>query len=705
MRRIISILMTLALIAPLALPQTPQQPAKPEQQEPGPNDVIRISTQLMQTDVVVTDKSEQVIKDLKLEDFELFDNGKKQDLKFMEFVSVDSGRRAEGKRPTVPAGVDTEVAKGVSSKDLKRVIAFVVDDLTIPILDLPGVRALLLDFVNNKMVEGDLVAIVRVVGGRGLLQQFTTDKTLLRRAISQIRNVSNPNGVSDSPQPGYQKNLDRPVDGLPSQKELLELQLTDPPDPTSTINNEEQKLRRGEMTLTTAGFVVDSLKEVPGRKNLVMISAGIPIFEVNSYGSQFSNISYLLGALSDHAFRAGVAISTMDPRGLESSRAVKSMSETVGKSAMDRPDPSFGRGSGDDIAPLLSGAGEGLGLTTLAKTTGGFSTQNTNDFPAALEKILSRSSGYYELAYSPREKFDGKAHRIEIKVHRPGAKAFHPSQYVAKEDTARGSRSKEEQITAAAISPLARRDIEVTSNLAIKLLPSNKAAIDIHLLIEAGKLHFTEKDGKYQTSLDIVGFVYDQLGKKFGGFSETVNLDYSKENYEKALAEGLTYSSSLELPAGYYQVRSVVRESTTGGLGTIANYLEIPQLSKGHLAMSSVFLFAVDGTNPTPLEASRMLKRTQDLRYVAMIYNAKMKGGKPQVNAQMIISQAGKVLLREPEQPIESPASGTAALVKLGQFGLSKVPPGRYVLTVIISDPNDKKDQALSRSIDFIVAK
>ena len=52
-------------------------------------------------------------------------------------------------------------------------IAFVIDDLNIRIPDLPYLRKMLLDYVNNKMTDRDLVAIVRVVGGKGLLQQFT----------------------------------------------------------------------------------------------------------------------------------------------------------------------------------------------------------------------------------------------------------------------------------------------------------------------------------------------------------------------------------------------------------------------------------------------------------------------------------------------------------------------------------------------------
>src|SRR6185436_18307003 len=112
-----------------------------------PEDIIRISTELVQTDVVVTDKNDRIISDLKLEDFELYDNGKKQDLRFLEFVSVASPRRVEGARPAgLPAEAEETGNTGVAARDLKRVVAFVIDDLTMEIPDIEPVRKLLRDF-------------------------------------------------------------------------------------------------------------------------------------------------------------------------------------------------------------------------------------------------------------------------------------------------------------------------------------------------------------------------------------------------------------------------------------------------------------------------------------------------------------------------------------------------------------------------------
>ena len=135
MKKISITTLMLMLLLSMAIAQTPQKP----QQETGPEDVVRIKTELVQTDVVVTDKNENIVPDLKLEDFQIYDNGKRQDLKFMEFVSIDTGRRVEGDRANIPATVDLESSRGLSANEVRRVVAFVIDDLTIPDPDLPAV--------------------------------------------------------------------------------------------------------------------------------------------------------------------------------------------------------------------------------------------------------------------------------------------------------------------------------------------------------------------------------------------------------------------------------------------------------------------------------------------------------------------------------------------------------------------------------------
>src|SRR6185312_6007975 len=107
--------------------------------------------------------------------------------------------------------------------------------------------------------------------------------------------------------------------------------------------------------------------------------------------------------------------------------------------------------------------------------------------------------------------------------------------------------------------------------------------------------------------------------------------------------------------------------------------------------MSSVMLYQVNASgndkNPLQLPATRVISRKHDLRYAVVVYNAKLDGAKPQAKSQLIISQNGRLLFKEPEQPIQAPGNAPGQFIKVGQIGLSKVLPGHYVLTLVVTDP------------------
>jgi VWFA-related protein len=710
MRKALAFLLSACVLSAGASAQTPAPQGTPQQQTDD-EEVVRISSSLVQTDVVVTDRNDRIVSDLKLDDFEVYDNGKRQELRFMEFVSLDSPtRRVEGVRPEA---LRAESDRGnPSAREVKRVVGFVVDDLTIPHADLVTVRQAISDFVENQMVEGDLVAIIRTVGGKGLLQQFTSDKALLRRAVAQLNITTNPYSAFNQSDSGRLNSV--PAPALAAGGDVVgmgEMALDDIG--ASDIGNpadDTVRFTRGLLALATADSVIEGLRDIPGRKSLVLFSSGLPIFEVSSSGSAYTSVNELLRRVTDHAVRSGVVINTVDPRGLKAAPGVKGFDATPGRSSLGSVDPSFGRG-GTDLAVFgnpLEGAAEHVSLRTLSDTTGGVAVVNANDIRAGVERVLSRSRGYYVLAYAPSQPFDNKFHKLEVKVRREGVRVYKHSGYMAREERRVAPRTKEEEIALAVRSPLSKRDIDVAATLGLRFAPGGKAAdLGIGLVIDPSKLDFREEGGKYRASYDVAGFVYDEMGKLRGGFSETVNASLSPEEAQRARAAGLTYYANTQLPPGYYQLRLAVREGATGRIGSLSRYVEVPNLSKGRLAMSSIFLHAVDPANaaqPQPLLASRQLTRRQEVRYSAIVYNARAEAGRPRVRTQLIISQGGKVLFREPEQELEMKGTDASQLVKVGQIGLSKVQPGRYVLSLVVTDPlADKNNQTLTRSIDFTV--
>ncbi len=699
----------IVILSAVAFPQT--RPQKPDDDQP-----IRISTELIQIDVVVTDKKGRVVPGLTKADFELFEEGKKQTISFFDYY--DAGKNSIKTGVTPPTLTDS--GQGLTASDVKRIFAFVVDDLTIRIDDLVYIRQMLTNFVDNQMLSTDLVAIIRTVGGRGLLQQFTTDKALLKRAIESLTPRNHPlstfnnapsGRIAGRPQAiGDVSGTDVGETDVLGAIDITTGQPIDPVSPTEDTN----KTLRSYMGLGTASFVIDSMKQLPGRKSLVLVSSGLPIFS-SQQGTDAGNVSYFLNLLADQATRAGVAIHTMDIRGMEAHRPVATFDETPGKSMVGGSSSggstSFGRVADESLLGRNPVEAQ-QGLRVLASATGGLAILNKNDFDEGLGKIVEANDGYYLLAYTPSDpKFDNKFRKVEVKAKGDGLKVYSRRGYIAREDRpAATPTTPREQLLVAIKSPLAQRDISFDAMLLYKAALPNQGALDIYLSIDASKLKFDLVEGKQQAKYDIAGFVFDEFGRLRGGTSETVTVSLTPEELNRGGAVSLPYTATdIKLPPGNYQVRLAVRDNKTNSLGTISRYLEVPDLSKGRFYASSLLLGAVppgdaSANSSVPLPGNRRIARKSDLRYALFVYNPKVKDGKPQVKTQLSISQNGQVIFTEPEQvlaPSGNPASG---MLKWGQLGLSSAKPGRYTLTLTVTDMlADKKSQTLVRSMDFVV--
>ena len=148
-----------------------------------PQDVVRISTNLVQIDVVVTKDGKQV-KDLKAEDFEIREDGRLQPITNFAFISVNSSSTKPA--PGTPSN-PTITTTPPQPHDVKRTLAIVVDDLVMSFESMANLRQYLRKFVSESLHAQDLVAIVRTGGEVGALQQFTADPRVLTSAIADLK--------------------------------------------------------------------------------------------------------------------------------------------------------------------------------------------------------------------------------------------------------------------------------------------------------------------------------------------------------------------------------------------------------------------------------------------------------------------------------------------------------------------------------------
>jgi len=272
-----------------------QQPAIPKQNDKQADstpaqkqrDVVKIGVTLVQVDVAAIDRKGRPVTDLKPEDFEIYEDGRRQQVTNFVYVSPESVGA-----PTAPIGKAKPTDKynpppppgRLRPNDVRRTIALVVDDLTLTLESTPYVQQALKKFVDEQMLPGDLVAIVRTGAGMGALQMFTADKRILYAAIERVRwspssntlytfapvatNVASPNRYSllnENPFGGDIRNATG--------------------DPTTTLperaTDEMDKLRQEIFSIGTLGavsFVVRALRELPGRKSVVLFSEGLRIY-------------------------------------------------------------------------------------------------------------------------------------------------------------------------------------------------------------------------------------------------------------------------------------------------------------------------------------------------------------------------------------------------------------------------------------------
>ena len=151
-------------------------------------EVVKISTNLVQLDFTVTDKDGHAIRDIKPGEVELYQNGKRQELSHFLFVA----NARETDRPTAKQAAQTAIpvvtppVTNVTASSVGRVIALVVDDLNLSFQSTHYVQQALKKFVLEQMAEKDVVAIIRSSAGVGAFQQFTNDKRQLLAAIDKV---------------------------------------------------------------------------------------------------------------------------------------------------------------------------------------------------------------------------------------------------------------------------------------------------------------------------------------------------------------------------------------------------------------------------------------------------------------------------------------------------------------------------------------
>jgi len=550
-------------------------------QKPDDVDVVKITTNLVQVDAVVTDKNGKVVTDLKPEEIKIYEDGRQQKItNFSYNVTETPAVPARTAKPeTIDKNAPPVPPTRLKPEDIRRTIAIVVDDLGLSFESTYYVRRALKKFVDEQMQAGDLVPIIRTGAGRGALQQFTSDKRQLYAAVERVKwNASGRGGV------GAFAPLEPPTPGEFGAE--------------IDAKNEEMNQSRADMfavgTLGAVGYVVRGLRDLPGRKSILLVSDGFRI-----YNREDTTRNYLaaqrLQRLIDEAGRASVVIYTMNATGLQ----------TLGLTAADNP------GSGD-VEQMLSSRRNAAfetqeGLDFLARQTGGIAIRNTNDLSGGIRRVLEDQKGYYLIGYRPDSStFDlrsGKRtfHKLSLKVERPGKYNVRMRNgfYGISDDEPRApvKRTLAQQMLGALTSPFGSTGVHLQLTSLFAYDPKSGPFMRSMLHIDVRDLTFTtEANGLHKSVFDVLAMTFGDNGVPVDQIGRTYTLQLPDAFYKRAQRAGLVYNVTVPIKKpGAYQLRMSLRDSTSERIGAVSQFVEVPDLKKKRLAISGV---AVSGRTP-----------------------------------------------------------------------------------------------------------
>jgi VWFA-related protein len=718
-------LILIAQIAPASFSQTPNSsppPPPPVQQSPVQKpddvDVVRITTNLVQVDATITDKNGKPITDLKPEEVEIFEDGRKQKITHFSF-NVSEAPIVE--RPTKPA-VDKNAPPipptQIKREDIRRTIALVVDDLGLSFESTYYVRRALKKFVDEQMQPGDLVAIIRTSGGMGALQQFTADKRQLYAAIDRVKFFMNGRGGISAfapitpPTPGERgAEMDAAVEDL----------------------NQFREDMYSVGTLGAVSYVIKGLKELPGRKSILLISDGFKIYDQDDPSRNYL-AQEKLRRLIDEAGRASVVVYTMNATGLQ----------TLGFSAADDL-------SGRDFQQIQdaesSRRNEAFnnqqGLDYLAHETGGIAIRNTNDLSGGIRRVLEDQTTFYLIGYRPdNSTFDLRTgrrtfHKLSLKVTRPGKfnVRMRNGFYGVTDAERSGPRTLGQQMMSALASPFGATGVhlQLTSLFANDAKAGSYMRSVLH--VDVHDLTFTDEPNQmHKCIFDVVSITFGDNGTIVDQpIGKTFTMQLPDELYKRALRDGLVYYVTVPIKkSGAYQLRMSFRDSASERIGSASQFIEVPDLKKNRLALSSLVL---RGTNPNArggpnasvnaaqttsegldqgnAEASpavRHFRLGMLMNYGFYIYNARLDKATnaPKLTSQVLLFRDGKPVFTGKVIPME--IKGQADLKRLVAGGSlllgSDLPPGEYALEVVVSDAlADDKHRTATQWMDFEIVK
>jgi VWFA-related protein len=540
--------------------------ALPAQQE---QPVFRTTTRLVEFTVVALDKKGNPVTDLKQEDFTVQEKGQRRDVAFFRFEGGTAAADASRKPAALPEGTFSNRVE-YSPGPPRNISAIVLDTLNTPPTQTMWARAQVTRSLR-ALAPQTRVAVYHLGAKLGVIHDFSDDVDSLREKVAKSIMALPLQVTSD-------------IDAMARDaEELLALFDNDPVVAEMLINqieiegmaNASVRQRRMEMTLRALEALGQHLAGIPGRKNLIWIGGGISMLTItgamgfgphggfNSYEDEVTNAARRLAQQS-------ITLYVVDSRGLTGTKGV----DASLKSAPTIP----GRGRFDRQIQAEEVSADPLPAAyTLADITGGRVIKNTNDPMDGMSQAARDVQASYSLGFYAGGEPNGKWHKLNVKVKRPGVRLEYRQGFLSEQPAAEPLKWTVEDWRAAVQNPIPSTAIVLDARCE-GAGGGQPGIVALTVVVDPKSLYFRRVQGKL--TADVEFGIADKAAGGRVGFTSQGGVFVLKDGEDSQQSRGgLIYTRKWKPPEGISTIRIIVRDKLTGRHGTLdLPYNRIPGL-------------------------------------------------------------------------------------------------------------------------------
>lgn len=512
---------------------------------------MRVSTRLVQVNVIAQDGEGKPVLGLTKEDFQISDQGHPQQVAFLSLQQNTTAtiQRTAAPPPLAPGmhlfSNRLEERQGVQP----NVTVILLDSLNTRMADMPAAREQVKKFIREQLRPEDRVALYSM-SARALtiLHDFTTDASELIAAVNKDPNREDFRvGASE---PAAPDTGDATFDASLSMSNfnMAEFFMND-------------RTSKTELALLT---VANHIGGLPGRKNVIWISAAFPIdiisgadittttqttFEHPNYASLVEETAR---AMND----ANIAIYPIDARGL-----------------IANPNQARNPGPRNPLRPptntsLFPAPQNFATMNTIAERTGGRAYYNTNDIKGAVRRAIDDSRVTYVIGYYPDGAWDNKFHEISVKVKKSGVHLNYRRGYYAIPESTPTDAEKARMMTDAMWSPLEATEL----GMDVEVEPIDAGGvrqIKTKIIVTPGQMRFAHDGEHWTDQLDIVWVMADQKNNAISKTPKILRMNLPLDAYNVVMHDGVSFSGAVDVPENATEFRLVARDAGTGAIGSV----------------------------------------------------------------------------------------------------------------------------------------